>query len=667
MSKSSAGFWLGIDLGTSNSSAAIRSPDGKIELVRSAAGQSKASGGYLGELERCKEFPSFIAFNRDGTIASVGMAGKERADQEPEFVVWGVKRLLGKTYSELKESGELERFPYRIRPDRTSGRCLIVVAEKSYTPVQLCAEIIKTIRAEAERQAGAKITSLVISVPAYFDPVRVTPVVDAARQAGFVLVKTIPEPVAAALALDIDITVRPIKTLVFDLGAGTLDVTAGFLCRHPDQPGEFLFQVEKNTGDTRLGGIDIDDRLARVIRERCEILGADVATRGVLRRAAELAKIRLSDEAQVRGKLSLASRECDYLLTQNDLRVALEGNGAEKNLLEACRSQVMSAITEAGWTPHEVESLILIGGPTRLPCFHEMFGIIFHSKPELLQQLDAFYSGRERVDRMTAVSLGAAMSVDRRVNDTIPSGHGFENVEIDDAAMTETRDASILLPRDSSYPARSRDVAISWTILTGVFEFKIIQHVPNSEVADFGYEYRFVGIQKFAVRNPNLCMVVLQMGYNANRELEVTIRNALSSESVAYVGIGQSVSVGMDYPLTHKRPPDLRERRVKKIPPPDAVLDRFTKWAQGAVNLVQRKVDNCQIPQTLIRQNTEGVAQILRRGNARADYEMLYTKLNGLIWNSNSKGLLEQNEYIELSEHLADYEKELFRVELAQT
>ena len=153
---------------------------------------------------------------------------------------------------------------------------------------------MRRIKRQAEIQIEESLESVVVSVPAYFDPLRVTPIVHAAREAGFVNVKTIPEPVAAALAYEIDITVRPIRVLVFDLGAGTLDVTAGYLFRNPDKENDFQFQVLKNTGDTRLGGMDMDDRLMKLICERLQLDELSPENAAILRRSAEVAKIQLS-------------------------------------------------------------------------------------------------------------------------------------------------------------------------------------------------------------------------------------------------------------------------------------------------------------------------------------------------------------------------------------
>ena len=240
------------------------------------------------------------------------------------------------------------------------------------------------------------------------------------------------------------------------------------------------------------------------------------------------------------------------------------------------------------------------------------------------------------------------------------SGLGIEDVKIDDEWMTYK--PNILVPRDSTYPFKCKPYMIKWTNLNGLFEFKIIQHVPKSEIQQFGYEYRFMGIQKFAVINPNICMVILQMGYNANKELEVTIKNALSTESVSYVGINQNICIGMNYPLKVKRngpiPP------IKIIPPSAETLDRFIKWVKVTIGFIQRKIDNHPIPQMLISQNLDEASRLLNRGNPKLYYKDIFNNLNSLIWNSNNRGILIQSEYNELNNRLSEFESEFFRISL---
>lgn len=652
-------LWLGIDLGTFNSSAAIKLCNDTVTSIRNC-NTDYTTDPSIDKSEDLKNFPSFILFDDKGQIDDVGMAGKEQAHITPDRVAWGIKRLLGKTYTDLKDSGELSRFTYRIRPNRKNGQCLITLGEASYTPEELCTEVFKRIKHDAEKQINAELNSVIVSVPAYFDPLRVSPIVDAAKAAGFINVKTIPEPVAAALAYNVEITNRPKKVLVFDLGAGTLDVTAGFLYRYHEKESEYKFQVVKNTGDTRLGGMDMDDRIVRLITEKCQ-LGELVPTdEAMLRRHAELTKIRLSDMPNYDLCFTLSDGEHSCSISQLDLQTAFEGVSGEKNLLESARQQIMAAIDESDWRPQDVEHLIIIGGPTRLSCIGDMLRIVFNCNSSVLEQIEKFYRGDESVDRMSAVATGAALSIDRRVDDNVPAGYGFEDLDIDNETMLHS--PSILVPRDSNYPFRSQHHTIKWTNGSGLFEFKILQQVPKSEVEQFGYEYKFVGIQKFAVQNPELCMLSIQMGYNANKELEVTFTDILSGDTATYQGVIQSACIGMNYPLSVKRPPHISGKRIKRIQPDDDTLHHFSKWAKVTMGCIQRNVKNHPMPHMPLTQKLDEIGILLKKENAQARFETMFTQINSLIWNANSSGILSQDEYIELMNQLTSFEGELFQV-----
>ena len=130
------------------------------------------------------------------------------------------------------------------------------------------------------------------------------------------------------------------------------------------------------------------------------------------------------------------------------------------------------------------------------------------------------------------------------------------------------------------------------------------------------------------------------------------------------MGINQSTCIGMNYPLSVKRPPDMDKSRVKKVIPSAETIEKFIKWVQTTTGFIQRKVDNYPIPQMMIAQLLDEVNMLLRKGDSKSEYEGIYTKLNSLVWNSNSRGLLTQNEYIELTNHLVAFEGELFRISL---
>ena len=407
----------------------------------------------------------------------------------------------------------------------------------------------------------------------------------------------------------------------------------------------------------------MDDRLMRLISDKCGLTAPDAGDAAQLRRHAELAKIQLSMKDSCELQFSLQGREHRCSITHPELTTSFEGTGNEKNLLEEARHQVMAAIDEAGWQPLDVERLILIGGPTRLPCIRDMLRIVFNSNPAVLEQIAAFYAGDEAIDRMSAVAVGAALSIDRRVDDKVPAGYGFEDVEIDSEVMAYK--PSILVPRDTGYPWRSQHQVIHWSVGSGLFEFKILQQVPASETAQFGYEYKFVGIQKFAVRTPEFCLVSIQMGYNANKELEVTFTNVFTGETATYQGVIQSACIGMKYPLTVKRPPEMSRKQVHRVAPDEDTLHEFIQWAAITSGYIQRKADNYPMPHMALAQKLDELGSLLRKGNAEARYEAVFTQLHSLIWNASSAGILNQDEYIELTNHITSFESKLFQVAAA--
>ncbi len=650
MEKSS---FVGIDLGTYNSAAAVIVKGG-VKAVRAEEGRSALPFRARGE--EVKEFPSFISFHPDGAVKDVGLAGKNEAAKSPETVVWGVKRLLGRSFSDLAESGELARFPFSVKADRKNGQCIVRVGGQSYTPVELCALILGRIKTRAESELKGPVSGAVVSVPAYYDPLRVSPIVEAARLAGFSHVRTIPEPVAAALAYEREITVRPLRVVVFDLGAGTLDVTAGLMYQVPGKPGEYGFMVEKNTGNPALGGMDMDDRLAELLAGRAGLAGLSPGDRASLRRAAENAKIRLSEETRVEAVAHLSKGSIKVELDRYDLAAAL--SAPPLDILEECRAQVMAAVTGAGWLPQDVDLLFPVGGPTRLSVVEDVLRVAFQSNPAVLDQIERFAAGAGPVDPMNAVAAGAALSLTRRVSDKVPTGYGFEDYDIEPGKMVLK--PRILIPPDSPCPFTSPPYPISWSVTSGHYEFKILQKIPKSQAREPGQDYHFVGIQRFAVKFPELSRVMLQMGYNENRELVVTIQDPVTRHSVRYTGIASSLSVPMRYPLTLARPEGAAAKRLRRVFPADDDLARFAKWAGDVLRNVSIKLAGFHLPQPELLQTARELQALLSEPR---EWEQAYNAINGLLYGAHARGVLSPEEYNQANQKICEFERVLFKLE----
>ncbi|HQL64887.1 MAG TPA: Hsp70 family protein, partial [bacterium] len=248
---------IGIDLGTSNSAAAIME-GGKVVVIPSAEGTTIVGG---------KAFPSYVAFTKDGQVL-VGEPARRQAAVNPERTIFGAKRKMGTD------------FKYTI-----DG--------KTYTPQQISAFILQKIKKDAESFLGYPITKAVITVPAYFDDNQRQATKDAGTIAGLEVVRLINEPTAAAFAYGLDKLNQELKIMVFDFGAGTLDVTI------MEMMGGGVFKVLSTSGDTQLGGTDMDQDLVDfIVKDFKTQTGIDVSTDRMamqrIREAAEKAKIELS-------------------------------------------------------------------------------------------------------------------------------------------------------------------------------------------------------------------------------------------------------------------------------------------------------------------------------------------------------------------------------------
>ncbi len=350
---------LGIDLGTSNSAAAVLE-GGRPQIIPSAEGTTVGGG---------KAFPSYVAFTKDGQLI-VGEPARRQAISNPEGTVTAFKRKMGTDYK------------YTLHG-------------KSYTPQQLSAFLLQKIKRDAEAFLGEKVEKAVITVPAYFNDNQRQATKDAGAIAGLEVVRIINEPTAASLAYGLDKAGKNQKILVFDLGGGTLDVTLM-------EFGDGVFEVMATSGDTQLGGTDMDGAITDWIvgefqKESGVNIRSDKMAMQRVRDAAEKAKIELSStiDTQVNLPFLTATHEGPKHLALQLTRAKLEE--LVRPIVERCRAPVDQAIRDAKVGKEEISRVVLVGGPTRMPVVQKF----------LEQQI-----GRpiERgVDPMECVALGAAI------------------------------------------------------------------------------------------------------------------------------------------------------------------------------------------------------------------------------------------------------------------
>jgi len=346
---------IGIDLGTSNSAAAIIQ-GGKPTIIPSAEGQT-AHG---------KAFPSVVAFPKDGSAMLVGTPAVNQAVTNPENTITKAKRKMGTDHV------------YKIEG-------------KEYKPQQISAFILQKIKKDAEAFTGDKITKAVITVPAYFDDNQRQATKDAGTIAGLEVARIINEPTAASLAFGLDKAKQEMKILVFDFGGGTLDVSIM-------EMGGGVFEVMSTSGDTQLGGTDMDLAIMDYVKEEFRKkegvdLSGDKKAMERLREACEKAKIQLSGVMETEINLP-------YVHEKTALEVKLTRAKLESlvtSLVDRCKPSVDKALEDAKLSASDITRSVLIGGPTRMPIVKKFVEDTIGKIPE---------SG---VDPMEAVAFGAAI------------------------------------------------------------------------------------------------------------------------------------------------------------------------------------------------------------------------------------------------------------------
>ncbi len=351
---------IGIDLGTTNSEAAFIDESGDVKIIPSAEGSA-----YSGKM-----FPSVVAFTKDGQRL-VGVAAKRQAVVNPEGTVREVKRKMG-----------------------SSEKISVKTANKQFTPQEISAMILQKIKTDAEAYLGGTVNAAVITVPAYFDDNQRQATKDAGEIAGFQVERIINEPTAAAMAYGLG-KEGEYKVAVLDFGGGTFDVTIMDI-------GEGVFEVLSTSGDTQLGGTDIDSAVINWLVERFKgkegiDLRNDLTAMQRIRDEAERAKIELSSSLTTTINLPFISsargepKHLEETLTRAKLEELSEPT------LRRLEPPIRQALQDAKLKPAEVTKVILIGGPTRMPIVRERFERILGKKPE------------GGVDPMQSVALGAAI------------------------------------------------------------------------------------------------------------------------------------------------------------------------------------------------------------------------------------------------------------------
>src|SRR5579883_1490295 len=350
---------VGIDLGTTNSLVAFMQGDTPVVIP--------------GE-DGLNLVPSVVALGANDEIL-VGSAARKFLIETPERAVYSIKRLMGRGVEDIQE--ELKLFPFRLAEDLQPGEVLrIKLGEKTFTPPEISAFILRQLKRNAERFFGAPVTKAVITVPAYFNDAQRQATKDAGRIAGLDVLRLVNEPTAAALAYGLDRN-RDGLIAVYDFGGGTFDIS--ILKLH-----ECIFEVVATGGDTHLGGDDIDNLLIAIALDdiagdaELGMSGAALENRALVqavRKAVIDAKIALSDKDSAR------------------LDVLVPGGPAKRYTREMTRAQfeqliapviartagpVKQSLKDAGLDAAQIDEVVLVGGSTRIPAGRALVAQLFN-------------------------------------------------------------------------------------------------------------------------------------------------------------------------------------------------------------------------------------------------------------------------------------------------
>ena len=404
---------VGIDLGTTNSLVAIIHPGTQKPVV-------------LKEHDGAALIPSVIHFGNGGVI-TVGDRAKEFLITEPQNTIFSVKRLMGKSYSDVKDQASF--FMYRVIDDNSDSLLKIQAGDKFYSPVDLSSFILKELKNRAEHILKTPVTKAVITVPAYFNDAQRQATRDAGKLAGLDVLRIVNEPTAASLAYGMGMSKDETKTVaVYDLGGGTFDISILRISNG-------IFEVLSTNGDTYLGGDDFDRTIVKHWTDKLEITDEELSSNKNIaqefRLLAEEAKKQLSSTDSFTGKIA------DYQLnlTKSQFEKLI------KPFIDKTIYSCKNALQDAGLIKEEIDEVVLVGGSTRVPSVYKAVNDFFSRVPN------------DSLNPDEVVALGAAVQADILAGnnkdflllDITPLSLGIETM----GGLMDT-----LIPRNSKIPSK---------------------------------------------------------------------------------------------------------------------------------------------------------------------------------------------------------------------
>ncbi len=491
---------VGIDLGTTNSLVAIIHPDSKQPTA-------------LKEFNTSSLVPSVVHFDAMGN-AEVGELAKNYLESDPANTIFSAKRLMGKSFNDLKANADF--FTYKVIDDDADRLVKVQVGNQFYSPIELSSFILKELKTRAEHILKTPVSKAVITVPAYFNDAQRQATRDAGKLAGLDVLRIVNEPTAASLAYGIGLNKGEEKTIaVYDLGGGTFDISILKIAGG-------IFEVLSTNGDTYLGGDDLDRAIMEYWLNQIGIpfheINNDKSALQSLRLLAEEAKKTLSSNSIFEGVWN----EYSVTITIDQF------NSIITPLINRTIDSCSKALSDAGLKVEQIDSVIMVGGSTRVPLVKNSIGEFFKQ------------AVNDSVNPDEVVALGAAIQAD------ILAGNNKDFLLLDITPLSlgiETMGGlmDVLIPRNAKIPNKAgrqyttqKDGQGSMRISVFQGERDLVQH--NRKLAEFN----FTGIPGMPAGIPKVEVSFL---INADGILSVTAKELRS-------GVEQSIEVKPQYGLT---------------------------------------------------------------------------------------------------------------------